>query len=687
MSLKLRDVYEIRPQQSLVSLDDASKKQIVDHAMSSDEGNKRGLIITFDLSSSLRRTNNRLYTPAGQRNHVDSWTSPYPKPILTHHDTKSDPIGRIIEVNWVSNDDQCMRFFDNMQDFMKFKRVCDSDDPRKIYNAMHKNNLLTDDTWPGIGRLVAKARISDQAAIEKFLDGRYLTFSAGTHTDRYCCGICGSDWATGDVCEHSPGSISDEGMPGVFITGAFKGNEASVVTTPGNALSQLTSMEFGDSIDLKSTPESAFAIDSTDIQFTDAIVDTGDIMTVTNTDLQVAIDALKVMDPRDIARGIWDSTLTAHQTDALAARSHYETSWLIRIHDAMHSEYDWRLRWDDENSVEVPDAVFAFHGDLHELSADKDFRDSLINGPLDSFSKTGGTSEEYKSKRSSDSLIQGEVLTVITPTPAERMQELLGDEDALAALKAALQENADGVSTPETEAKETQEEGQEDQEGKEVMTDLSTLDWFLLNLAFTATIGDDKLDAEATEALDEGLFLGPERSFPIANAAHVVAARSVVEQIKASDEDRAALTAAIDRCEATICSPTCECGLADQLQALQNDYAASLELATQANKELKSLQEKLDVLDSADSSVHDKDKEVLNVDEINQVDDVSVSNAKALSGINKDLGDFEKKIVSRYKELRDSKGDAHANHYLKRKIMRGHLPRSFDIKPYIQENE
>lgn len=690
MSLQLRDVYQVRPQKAVLDMDTTQKQQLLDSAVSKDEeGKRRGLIITFDLSSSLRRTNNRLYTPKGQRDHVDSWTTPYPKPIIIQHERSSDPIGRFIEVKWVPNDDQAMPFFESLQDFMEFKRIAESNNPQRIYKEMLKRNLLTNDAWPGIGRLVAKARITDPEAIEKFLDGRYLTFSAGSHTDRYVCGQCGSDWANGDVCDHPPGSISDEGLPGVFITGAFYGDEGSVVTVPGNNLSLLRSMEFGDAAGDKIPEDAPFLRVSDEIQFTDAIVDTGDIMATAIDKTKQIVDSLKTMDARDIARALWDSTLTEEQVDALGAKSHFETGWLVRVHDALHSEYDWRLRWSEEDAVEVPDAVFAFHGDLHELSNSKGFRDSFANGALDGFNKAGEVSDEYVSKR----------IKAKDEEKAPTGATLLEDADFLAKLKEQLkeliaetpeptQETEDGVQEEalQTEAEEAQEEGEEVNDSQETEVDLSGLDWFLVGTAFRAELGDAKLGDEALAALEDEVFLGPERAVPLADSAHVDAARTVVEKIKCSDEQRAALVAALDARTQALHVPECTCGSADKIAALQKDYAEALELATKTQDQLDSLQNKLDALDSTPSSVENESR-ILNVEDIKAVDNPSGSSADALAPLTTELGDYERKIVSRYKELRDSEGEAYANRYLRRKIAGGTLPRSFDITNYIQENE
>ena len=597
-AMQLTDVYEIRPGQDVVDMTAEQKHQLLDAAVSMRDGKKKGLVITFDLSSSFRRTNGRLYTAKGQQAGLKSWTHPYPKPILKNHDRKSDPIGRIISVEWVSNDQEAMQFFDNTNDFMQFKRVLDGGDPQKIYKEMYKRNLLTDDAWPGMGKLVARARISDQEAIEKFLDGRYLTFSAGTHTDAYLCGLDGSDWAAGDICEHAPGSITDDGMPVIHITGIFAGDEASVVTMPGNNLSQLTSMKLDDSVELAPEYQDALKIDRTHIQFTDASVDTGDIMATPDTPEVQA----PTLDATELVKQLLANA------DALAA--------------------------------------------LKAALADKEVEDA-------------------------------------------------GDQTGEVEGGVQVSDSEEEVNDDQESAQETQEEGQEvasqedatEQTSEDTDTDVSDIDWYLLGAALDRELGDAKLDAEALAKLEDSSFLGPERSFPVADEAHAEAARALIARTKLSDDQKQRVLASVDRVAELLSTEdsSAECGCKD-LQArydtLSTDYQSSLELATRLQTEVDSLKEKLSTLDTSSTEVQNEDsKTPLKVGDIKEVEDESASSSQALAGTTKTLGDYEKKIVSRFQELRDEKGAVAAARFLANKIARGHLPRTFDITPHIQENE
>ena len=266
---KLYDYINIAPDEKISSLKKEEKDQLADSILSSKK-NKKGLFITYDLSHSGRRINNRIYGTKGQQNGTLSVMKPYPKPILQHHDKTKDPIGRFVSAEWEDLSQEAMKFFSNVNDFMEVKAAYDSDDPEAIYSVMKKYNLLTNKNWPGMGRIRVKAQITDKEAIEKFLDGRYITFSAGSTTDRHVCSICNSDWAKSDFCEHRHGKIYD-GEVCVFVTGDFNVLEGSVVNMPADDLSQLQSMEFiQDALDIE-IENTDFATSKEGIEMSDAL--------------------------------------------------------------------------------------------------------------------------------------------------------------------------------------------------------------------------------------------------------------------------------------------------------------------------------------------------------------------------------------------------------------------------------
>jgi hypothetical protein len=244
--IKYNDFVQINPDKRILSLDKKEKVQITDNIINRAYSGGKGLVITYDLSHSGRRINNRIYSTKGQQKGIDSLTEPYAKPILLNHDQSSEPIGRFIGGEWQNLYDEASDFLQSSQAIMDIHNVFAEDDPGKIYNTLKSFDLINNKKWPGLGRMRVQANITDEEAIKKFMDGRYLTFSAGSTTNRHVCSICESDWSQDGMCEHRHGQQYD-GETCVFITGDFIVLEGSVVNTPADDLSQIVHMEMRDS--------------------------------------------------------------------------------------------------------------------------------------------------------------------------------------------------------------------------------------------------------------------------------------------------------------------------------------------------------------------------------------------------------------------------------------------------------
>lgn len=247
--IKYNDFIQINPDNKILSLDKEKKILLTDSLLSSAYNTGKGLVITYDLSHSGRRINNRIYSTRGQQKGIDSLTNPYPKPILKNHDQMSEPIGRFIGGEWQNLYDEASNFLQSSQATLDIHNAFASDEPERIYKTLKTFDLIDNKNWPGLGRMRVQANINDEESIKKFLDGRYITFSAGSTTDRHVCSICDTDWAIDGMCEHKHGKKYD-GETCVFITGDFIVLEGSVVNTPADDLSQLVSMEIKDSEDL-----------------------------------------------------------------------------------------------------------------------------------------------------------------------------------------------------------------------------------------------------------------------------------------------------------------------------------------------------------------------------------------------------------------------------------------------------
>lgn len=206
----------------------------------------RPLIVKIAAShAGLITRNNGFYMPDKMRKGASSFTSQYNKPIQIHHNDEKDPVGRVIKAQYIETNPGVSNLVNKLQnswgDFTSGKMdrtnsinfICD------ILNQ--KDSLLDDPDFQGAGYLEITAAISDPDAIQKVIDGRYLTGSVGLTTDAAVCSVCKQDWVQTDYeerCAHRPGKMYD-GKKAFVITGNLNYDEYSFVNTPADRHSRV----------------------------------------------------------------------------------------------------------------------------------------------------------------------------------------------------------------------------------------------------------------------------------------------------------------------------------------------------------------------------------------------------------------------------------------------------------------
>lgn len=131
---------------------------------------------------------------------VYSWTYPYPKPILKNHDTWEEPLGRVMSAQFIT------------------------------------------DSLTGKSANIVIPAITDPIAIEKILDGRYLTVSIGGETDSAICSICGRDIINDGWCEHDKGrqyEVKGKMVTCTWLIGELWFHELSFVNVPADEHAQV----------------------------------------------------------------------------------------------------------------------------------------------------------------------------------------------------------------------------------------------------------------------------------------------------------------------------------------------------------------------------------------------------------------------------------------------------------------
>lgn len=171
----------------------------------------KGLLVKIAAShAGILTKNNMFYLPEKMKTGVKTFTDGYAKPILLNHDTDLPPIGRVKEANYIDTSHivkdklTAGKIKDSkitstlIEDFCngKMSEGAQIDAVRMLFN----DSLLDDPTYAGLGYAEIVAQITDKEAIERFLDGRYLTGSVGAATDRATCSVCKNDWTKEGPC-------------------------------------------------------------------------------------------------------------------------------------------------------------------------------------------------------------------------------------------------------------------------------------------------------------------------------------------------------------------------------------------------------------------------------------------------------------------------------------------------------
>jgi hypothetical protein len=222
---------------------------------------RTGLVVKLAAThAGLITRNNGFYMPDKMRAAVGSWTEHYNKPIQIHHNDSPgdshDPVGRVIAARYVDTSIATIDRFQNsiLRDGFnkevgtadkKFWDAFISDKTsfiKKLEMMRLMDSVLNDTHYQGVGYIELTANITDPVAIQKVLDGRYLTGSVGAVSDKAVCSTCNTDWLEEEHCGHRPGRVYD-GKKCVVVAGNLEYDEYSFVNVPADRHSSLLGIE------------------------------------------------------------------------------------------------------------------------------------------------------------------------------------------------------------------------------------------------------------------------------------------------------------------------------------------------------------------------------------------------------------------------------------------------------------
>jgi len=170
-----------------------------------DSSGKKNLEIEADVThGGYVNKNGYFYKPTGQAKSVVSFFRPFPKPVLVHHEDGNDPVGRNFAAAFIP------------------------------LPAMIDKETKNDTTTPK-SKVRIKAIITDQKAIEKILDKRYLTISTGSSAKTPPqCSICHNP-VNSDDCTHSRGEVYEDNQKCYWLIDEVDYKEWSFENMPADA--------------------------------------------------------------------------------------------------------------------------------------------------------------------------------------------------------------------------------------------------------------------------------------------------------------------------------------------------------------------------------------------------------------------------------------------------------------------
>lgn len=209
---------------------------------------KTGLVIKIAAThAGLITRNNGFYLPDRMRAGIGTWTEHYNKPIGLHHHPDKDPVGRVIGARYVDTSgpviDQLKNKVQNIQYLFQDLISDRTSFIKKVNTIQLLDSVLQDPHYQGVGYSELTANITDPEAIQKVLDGRYITGSIEATSDKAVCSVCGVDFLDAvEICEHRPGRVYD-GKKAFIIAGNLNYDGWDFVNTPADRHSSILQIQ------------------------------------------------------------------------------------------------------------------------------------------------------------------------------------------------------------------------------------------------------------------------------------------------------------------------------------------------------------------------------------------------------------------------------------------------------------
>jgi len=301
------------------------------------------LVVIEATHSGIKTRNNTRYRPEWMARNVTTWTHPYEKPVLAHHDKMGEPLGRVKQAMYV-------------------------DTPE----------LALDGGPDGHCELLVSVR--DKSAIEKLLDGRYTTVSIGARSSDVVCSVCEVNLAEDEMCPHVKGKqyeVDGEKRECIWDIGELTYDEKSFVNVPADPHAKVKQMwkpsEFATLdfvMDGDDQPKKKLAAKATKI-IADTLKEEATQMKRKRGKGSTKEKAEDLQFLANFKTVYGDSTLDVKNAD--------QVSMFSMAHNLLHTLYDGELEKADGDKAVAEDHA-AIHKFIHTFS---ESLNDLVEGPLD----------------------------------------------------------------------------------------------------------------------------------------------------------------------------------------------------------------------------------------------------------------------------------------------------------------
>ena len=195
------------------------------------------LLVTINASHyGFRNRNWTVYRHDTMRNDIDTFVTPYPKPIIQKHNLKESAVfGKVIAADFKLTD--YYNIFDKKYDIEGLST--------EEYVELMKDHILPyqrkDPRFDGLAYLELVGRLEHQEGISKVLKREFLSVSIGARPNRLVCSECLQDQISEGKCKHYGSKSNDVFM----LAESLDYEELSFVNRPADPFGRVVRIHDG----------------------------------------------------------------------------------------------------------------------------------------------------------------------------------------------------------------------------------------------------------------------------------------------------------------------------------------------------------------------------------------------------------------------------------------------------------